>query len=109
MARAEAKMIRISSRKVRLVIDLVRGKKVGDAFNILEYTNKAATPVVKKLIQSAVANAVNNDGNDASKLVITEIYSNEGPTMKRFNARAHGRAFSILKRTSHIVAVVEEK
>ncbi len=109
MARAEAKMVRIAPRKVRLVCDLVRGKDIANAFNVLEFTNKASSPVVAKLLKSAVANAVNNEGKDMEKLFVKEIYANEGPTLKRFRPRAHGRAYEILKRTSHIVAIVEER
>lgn len=109
MARAEAKMIRISPRKTRLVCDLVRGKNIADAFNILEFTNKSASLDVLKVIKSATANAVNNEGKDISKLYVKEIMANEGATLKRFMPRAHGRAYEILKRTSHIIAVVEER
>jgi large subunit ribosomal protein L22 len=108
-AKAQAKMIRISSRKVKLVIDLVRGKTVGEAFAILALTPKAASPVVSKLIRSAVANAEHNYNMDVEKLYVKEIYVGEGPTLKRFRPRAQGRATQILKRTSHITAVVAEK
>lgn len=109
MARAEAKMIRISARKTRLVCDLVRGKNIADAFNILEFTNKSAALDVLKVIKSATANAVNNEGKDISKLYVKEIMANEGATLKRFMPRAHGRAYEILKRTSHIIAIVDER
>jgi len=108
-ARAQAKMIRISSRKVKLVIDLVRGKTVGEAFSILALTPRAASPVVSKLIRSAVANAEHNYNMDVEKLYVKEIFVGEGPTLKRFRPRAQGRATQILKRTSHITAVVAEK
>ncbi len=108
-SRAQAKMVRISSRKVKLVIDLVRGKTIGEAFNILAFTPKAASPVVSKLIRSAVANAEHNYNMDVEKLYVKEIYVGEGPTLKRFQPRAQGRATQILKRTSHITAVVAEK
>jgi large subunit ribosomal protein L22 len=108
-AKAQAKMIRISSRKVKLVIDLVRGKTVGEAFAILALTPKAASPVVSKLIRSAVANAEHNYNMDVEKLYVKEIFVGEGPTLKRFRPRAQGRATQILKRTSHITAVVAEK
>lgn len=108
-ARAQAKMVRISSRKVKLVIDLVRGKTVGEAFAILAFTPRAASPVVSKLIRSAVANAEHNYNMDVEKLYVKEIYVGEGPTLKRFRPRAQGRATQILKRTSHITAVVAEK
>ncbi len=109
MAVAKAKMVRITARKIRLVCDLIRGKSILEAMQILEYTNKSAAPVIQKLIKSAVANAVNNDGKDINKLYVKEIYANEAPTMKRFQPRSQGRAFQILKRSSHITAVVDEK
>ncbi|AIO18128.1 50S ribosomal protein L22 [Candidatus Izimaplasma bacterium HR1] len=108
-ARAQAKMVRISSRKVKLVIDLVRGKSVGEALAILRLTPKAASPVVEKVIMSAIANAEHNYNMDTEKLFVKEIYVGEGPTLKRFRPRAQGRATQILKRTSHITAVVSEK
>ena len=109
MAVAKAKMVRITARKIRLVCDLIRGKSILEAMQILEYTNKSAAPVIQKLIKSAVANAVNNDGKDINKLYVKEIYADEAPTMKRFQPRSQGRAFQILKRSSHITAVVDEK
>ncbi len=108
-AKATAKMVRISSRKVKLVIDLVRGKSVGEALAILRFTPKAASPVVEKLIQSAVANAEHNYNMDVEDLYVKEIFANEGPTLKRFRPRAQGRATAIMKRTSHITCVVAER
>ena len=108
-ARAQSKMVRISSRKVKLVIDLVRGKTCGEAFSILALTPRAASPVVSKLIRSAVANAEHNYNMDIEKLYVKEIFVGEGPTLKRFRPRAQGRATQILKRTSHITAVVAVK
>ena len=108
-AKAQSKMVRISSRKVKLVIDLVRGKDVGEAIAILRLTPKAASPVVEKLIKSAVANAEHNFNMDIDNLFVKEIYVGEGPTLKRFRPRAQGRATAIMKRTSHITAVVAEK
>jgi large subunit ribosomal protein L22 len=102
-------MVRISSRKVKLVIDLIRGKDVGEAIAILRLTPKAASPVVEKLIQSAVANAEHNYNMDTENLYVKEIFVGEGPTLKRFRPRAQGRATAIMKRTSHITAVVAEK
>lgn len=107
-ARAELKFARISARKVKIVLDLVRGKSAAEAMAILKYTNKAAAPIVAKLVKSAVANATNNHGMDESKLVISEAFANQGPTMKRIMPRAQGRAFRINKRTSHITVVVKE-
>ncbi len=108
-AKAQAKMVRISSRKVKLVIDLIRGKKIGEALAILKLTPKAASPVVEKVLLSAIANAEHNYDMDVENLFVKEIYVGEGPTLKRFRPRAQGRATQILKRTSHITAVVAEK
>ena len=108
-ATAKVTGVRITPRKVRLVIDLVRGKKVSDALGMLANVNKSASPVVAKLIKSAAANAVNNNKMDESKLYIDTIYANEGPRLKRFMPRAKGSAYSIVKRTSHITVVVKEK
>ena len=108
IARAELRHGRISARKVKIVIDLIRGKKVKEAIAILKYTNKAAAPMVEKLVKSAMANAVNNHQMDETKLYISEIYANQGPTMKRIMPRAKGSANRIRKRTSHIVVVLKE-
>lgn len=108
-AKAHAKNVRISARKVQLVIDLIRGKKAGEAIAILRHTPKAASPVVEKLLNSAIANAEHNYSMDVNKLVVTEVFANQGPTMKRFRPRAMGRASRINKRTSHITLVVSEK
>jgi len=108
-SRAQAKMVRISSRKVKLVIDLIRGKDVGEAFAILRLTPRAASPVVEKILKSAVANAEHNFNMDVEKLYVKEVFVGEGPTLKRFRPRAQGRATQILKRTSHTTVVVAEK
>jgi len=108
-AKAVASYIRIPARKVRLVVDLIRGKKVGEAVAILRHTPRSASPVLEKLLNSAVANAEHNYQLDVNKLVITEAYVNEGPTLKRYQPRSQGRAFSIFKRSSHITLVVSEK
>ncbi|OPA73111.1 50S ribosomal protein L22 [Paenibacillus selenitireducens] len=108
-AKAHAKNVRIAARKVQLVIDLIRGKKAGEAIAILRHTPKAASPVVEKLLNSAIANAEHNYSMDVNKLVVTEVFANQGPTMKRFRPRAMGRASRINKRTSHITLVVSEK
>ncbi|MBB6675060.1 50S ribosomal protein L22 [Cohnella nanjingensis] len=108
-AKAVASYIRIPARKVRLVVDLIRGKKVGEAIAILRHTPRSASPVLEKLLNSAVANAEHNYQLDVNKLVISEAYVNEGPTLKRFQPRSQGRAFSIFKRSSHITLVVSEK
>ena len=108
-ATAKVTGVRVTPRKCRLVIDLIRGKKVSDALGILAYLNKSASPVVAKLVKSAAANAVNNNKMDESKLYIKAIYANDGPRLKRYMPRAKGSASSIIKRTSHITVVVEEK
>ena len=108
-ATAKVTGVRITPRKCRLVVDLVRGKKVADALGILTNVNKSASPVVAKLIKSAAANAVNNNKMDESKLYVDTIYVNEGPRLKRYMPRAKGSASSIIKRTSHISVVVKEK
>ena len=105
--RAVAKYIRISPQKVRLVADLVRGKKVEDALNILMFTPKGSAPVIAKLLKSAVANAGQKEGVDVDTLIVKRITVDEGPTMKRFRARAMGRGTRILKRMSHISITVE--
>ncbi len=106
---ASVRNVRISSRKVKIVIDLIRGKKVDDALAILEFTPKSAAPVVKKLLESAIANAENNLSMNRDDLYIAEIYANQGPTYKRYWPRSHGRADMILKRTSHITVVLDQK
>ena len=108
-ATAKVTGVRVTPRKCRLVIDLIRGKKVSDALGILANLNKSASPVVSKLVKSAAANAVNNNKMDESKLYIKAIYANDGPRLKRYMPRAKGSASSIIKRTSHITVVVEEK
>jgi len=108
-AKAHARNVRIAARKVQLVIDLIRGKQAGEAIAILRHTPKAASPVVEKLLNSAIANAEHNYSMDVNKLVVTEVFANQGPTMKRFRPRAMGRASRINKRTSHITLVVSEK
>ena len=108
-ARAVLRYARISSRKVNIVNDLIRNKNIAEARGILMNTPKAASELLLKLLNSAVANAENNFGMDTDKLYIAEIYANEGPTLKRIRPRAQGRAFRIRKRTSHITIVVKEK
>ncbi|MGN1406122.1 MAG: 50S ribosomal protein L22 [Erysipelotrichaceae bacterium] len=108
-ARATAKTVRISARKVRYVLALVRGKDVDEALGILKFTPNGAADVVAKVVKSAKANAANNHGLDESKLYIKECYANEGFTIKRFMPRAKGSASAIMKRTSHITVVVAER
>ncbi len=106
---AHAKYVRISSRKVKIVIDLIRGKSVDEAKAILTFTPKAAAPVVLKVLNSAVANAVNNQELNAKDLYVAEVYANPGPTLKRYVARSRGSASPMLKRTSHISVVLDQK
>ncbi len=108
-ARAIAKTVRIAPRKVRLVVDLVRGMDIKEAQAVLMYTSKAASPVILKLLNSAVANAEHNLNLDVSKLYIKEIYASEGVTLKRLLPRAKGQGDIISKRTSHITLVVAER
>ncbi len=108
-AKAVARTVRIAPRKVRLVVDLIRGKQVGEAIAILRHTPKAASPVVEKVLKSAIANAEHNYEMDVNNLVVTTAFVDEGPTLKRFRPRAMGRASQINKRTSHITIVVSEK
>jgi len=106
--KAVAKYVRISPRKVRLVIDLVRGKRVDESLNILQFTPKRAAHIVRKLIKSAIANAEQKPDVDIDNLYIKCIYADEGPTLKRYRARALGRAVRIRRRTSHITVVLDE-
>lgn len=106
-ARAIAKNVRVTPRKVRLVIDLVRGKDVKEALGILANVNKAASVPVAKLIKSAAANATNNFGMDADKLYVATIYANDGLRMKRYMPRAKGSASGLVRRCSHITVVVK--
>ena len=108
-AKASLNYARISCRKVKIVLDIVKNKPVAEAMAILKHTPKAASELVYKLVASAVANAENNFSMDASKLYVSEAYANQGPTLKRIRPRAQGRAFRIRKRTSHITVVVAEK
>jgi large subunit ribosomal protein L22 len=108
-AKAIARQVRVAPRKARLVVDLIRGKHVGEAFAILRNTPKAASPIVEKVLKSAVANAEHNYELEAENLVVESVFVDEGPTMKRFRPRAMGRASRINKRTSHITIIVSEK
>ena len=106
---AHAKYVRISSRKVKIVIDLIRGKNVDEALAILQFTPKAASPIVAKVLESAIANAVNNQELNRQNLYVAEVYANPGPTLKRYVARSRGSASPMLKRTSHISVVLDQK
>ncbi|WP_416148184.1 50S ribosomal protein L22 [Salipaludibacillus sp. HK11] len=108
-AKAVAKQVRIAPRKVRLVVDLIRGKAVGEAVSILKLTPKKASPVVEKLLNSAIANAEHNYEMEPDNLVVSKVFVDEGITLKRFRPRAMGRASRINKRTSHITLVLSEK
>ena len=108
-AKAVAKYIRIALRKVRVVMNLIRGKNVADAFAILKFTPKAGADVIEKVLKSAVANAENNFDMNVDKLYISSAYVDQGPTLKRIHPRSRGQAFSILKRTSHVTVVVAER
>ena len=107
-ARAKLSYARISSRKVKIVIDMIRNKPVGEAMGILKNTPKAASELLIKLLNSAAANAENNPNMDKNNLYVAEVYANQGPTLKRVRPRAQGRAFRIRKRTSHITIVLKE-
>ena len=106
---AKARFVRISPTKARRVIDLVRGKSVTEALDILRWAPQAASEPVAKVIASAAANAQNNEGLDPSTLVVATVYADGGPTAKRIRPRAQGRAFRIRKRTSHITVIVESR
>ena len=106
---AKARFVHVSASKARRVIDLVRGKSVTDALDILRWAPQAASEPVAKVIASAAANAQNNEGLDPSTLVVATVYADEGPTAKRIRPRAQGRAFRIRKRTSHITVIVESR
>jgi large subunit ribosomal protein L22 len=106
-ARASARYVRVTPTKARRVVDLVRGMKTDEAAAVLRYAPQAAAEPVRKVIESAVANAENNEGLDPDSLYITQAYVDEGPTMKRWRPRAQGRATRINKRTSHITLVVQ--
>lgn len=108
-ARAISRYVRISPRKVKVVVDLIRNKPVGVAMGILNNTPKAASEVLIKLLKSAIANAENNHNMNVDKLYVAEVYANPGPILKRIMPRAQGRAFRINKRTSHITLVLKEK
>lgn len=108
-AKAIAKYVRMSPMKIGIVLDLIRGKNVNEAFAILQYTPKDAAVVVNKVLKSAVANAENNNNLDPADLIVAEAYVGPGPILKRYRPHAQGRAFSIKKRTSHVTLVVKER
>jgi large subunit ribosomal protein L22 len=108
-ARAIIHHARISPRKVQIVLDLIRNQPTEKAMAILRFTPKAACEYLEKLLKSAIANAENNHHMDVNNLYVAECHVGPGPTLKRIRPRAHGRAFQILKRTSHITLVLKEK
>lgn len=108
-AKAILKFVRISPRKARLVVDLIRGRDVASALNILKFTPKAAARTVEKVLKSVIANAVNQEIGDPDELRVMRAYVDGGPIMKRFRARSMGRAHPVKKRTSHITLVVAPK
>ncbi len=108
-AKAVAKYIRIAPRKARIVIDLIRGKSVGEALNILRYTPKVASEPIEKVLRSAVANAEHNLELNIDKLYVSQAFVDAGPTLKRVHPRAQGRVYSILKRSCHITVAVKER
>jgi len=108
-ARAIAKYIRVSPRKMRFVCDMVRGKDVDEALTILKFHTSKGARLLEKVVKSAMANAENNFNMDHDKLYVSEVYANQGPTLKRWRPRAKGSAYKILKRSSHIGAVVKER
>ncbi|MFZ5826167.1 MAG: 50S ribosomal protein L22 [Bacillota bacterium] len=107
--KASARYIRISPRKVRVVIDLVRGKSVSEALTLLKFIPKRASEPIAKVIASAAANAEHNFNLNKDNLVVSQAFVDQGPTLKRFHPRQRGQAFPILKRTSHITVAVKEK
>ncbi len=107
--KAVLKHARISSRKVKIVLDLIKDKNIDEAYGIVRYTPKAASELLLKLLKSAEANASNNNGLNRDELYVAEAYATQGPTLKRIMPRAQGRANRIRKRTSHITVVLKER
>lgn len=108
-AKAIAKHVRVSHRKMRFVCDMVRGKSVDEALTILKFTPNKGAKLLEKVVKSAAANAENNFDMNRDSLYVSEVYANQGPTLKRWRPRAKGSAYKILKRTSHIGVVVKER
>jgi len=108
-ARAEARYVRVSPQKARLVVDLIRGRKAGEAITILRGTNKRIAPMVEKVLRSAIANAENQSADvDVDKLVVADAYVNDGPRMKRLRPAPMGRAYRYQRRLAHIAITVAE-
>ena len=108
-AKAVAKDVRVTPRKARLVLDLIRGKQINEALGILSNVNKAASPIIAKVVKSAASNAINNFGMSEEKLYVAECYAGDGIKMKRYLPRAKGSASGLVKRASHITVVVKER
>ena len=108
-AKAVAKDVRVTPRKARLVLDLIRGKQINEALGILSNVNKAASPIIAKVVKSAASNAINNFGMSEEKLYVAECYAGDGIKMKRYLPRAKGSASGLVKRSSHITVVVKER
>jgi large subunit ribosomal protein L22 len=108
-AKAIAKHIRIAPRKIRIVVNLIRGKNVGEAFNILKFTPKVGSRVVEKVLRSAMANAEHNYDMNVDNLYVSEVFVDQDSTMKRVHPRSRGQAFKILKHASHVTVVVKER
>lgn len=109
-ASAMARFVRVPPRKARLVVDLIRGQDINQALQTVRFTHKAAARIVEKVLKSALANAQHNHGvKDVDRLVVKEAYVDQGPTVKRIQPRAMGRAYRIRKRTSHITIVLHER
>ncbi len=106
-AKATLRYCRMAPRKLRVLADMVRGRPVEDAVNLLTFTNRAAAPVLRKLILSAVANAENDGNVNTAELKVRRIFVDQGPTLKRWKPRAQGRAFRINKKTSHITVALD--
>jgi large subunit ribosomal protein L22 len=108
-SRAKTRFVRISAQKARLVADMIRGRPVDEALNVLDYTPKKAARIIAKTLRSAVANAEDQQNVDVDDLYVTRAFVDDGPTQRRILPRAHGRASRILKRSSHITVIVDEK
>ena len=108
-AKATLKYARISSRKVKIVADLIKGKDIDEALAIVKFTPKASSEMLEKLLKSAIANAENNHNMAHEKLYVADIYANQGPTLKRIRPAAKGSAVRIRKRTSHVTIVLKER
>ena len=108
-SKAVAKYVRVAPRKVRVVMDLIRGKSIGEALAILKFTPKVGADVIEKVLKSAVANAEHNFDMNVDNLFVSTAFVDQGPTLKRIHPRSRGQAFKILKRTSHVTVVVKER